>query len=51
MLPEHTAKLLHSLILTLLAAPEIDLKAAYDAKNDAPTAAAPKVFFKWFYVK
>ncbi len=28
----------------------IDIKAAYDAKNGAPTAAAPKVFFKWFYV-
>ena len=29
----------------------IDLKAAYDAKNSAPTVSAPKVFFKWFYVK
>lgn len=28
----------------------IDIKAAYDAKNGAPTAAVPKVFFKWFYV-
>lgn len=26
-------------------------KAAYDAKNGAPMTAAPKVFFKWFYVK
>ena len=32
-------------------APAIYLKAAYDAKNGAPTAAAQKVFFKWFYVK
>lgn len=28
----------------------IDLKAAYDAENGAPTTAAPKFFFKWFYV-
>ena len=28
----------------------IDIKAAYDAKYGAPSAAAPKVFFKWFYV-
>lgn len=28
----------------------IDIKTAYDAKNGAPTTAAPKVFFKWFYV-
>lgn len=39
------AKSLHSV------APAIDLKAVYDAKNGAPTAAAPKVFFKWFYAK
>ena len=29
----------------------IELKAAYDAKNSAPTVAAPKVFIKWFYLK
>lgn len=28
----------------------IDIKAAYDAKYGTPSAAAPKVFFKWFYV-
>lgn len=28
----------------------IALKTAYDAKYGAPNAAAPKVFFKWFYV-
>ena len=35
----------------LAAASEIyDLKADYDAKNGAPTAAAPKVFMKYFFV-
>ena len=28
----------------------IDIKAKYDAKNGAPSAGAPKVFFKYFYV-
>ena len=28
----------------------IDIKAAYDAKCGAPSAGAPKVFFKYFYV-
>ena len=28
----------------------IDIKAKYDAKNGAPTAGNPKVFFKYFYV-
>jgi len=27
-----------------------DIKADYDAKYGAPTAAKPKVFFKYFYV-
>lgn len=31
-------------------AAEIDIKAAYEAKNGAPTAAAPKVFMKYFFV-
>ena len=35
----------------LAAASEIyDLKTAYDEKNGAPTAAAPKVFMKYFFV-
>ena len=35
----------------LAAASEIyDLKAAYDEKNGAPTAATPKVFMKYFFV-
>lgn len=35
----------------LAAASEIyDLKTDYDAKNGAPTAAAPKVFMKYFFV-
>ena len=29
---------------------EIDIKAAYDEKNGAPSAAAPKVFMKYFFV-
>ena len=28
----------------------IDIKSAYDAKNGAPSAGSPKVFFKYFYV-
>lgn len=28
----------------------IDIKSAYDNKNGAPSAGAPKVFFKYFYV-
>ena len=28
----------------------IDIKTKYDAKNGAPSAGAPKVFFKYFYV-
>ncbi len=28
----------------------IDIKSAYDSKNGAPSAGAPKVFFKYFYV-
>ena len=28
----------------------IDIKAKYDAKNGAPSAGYPKVFFKYFYV-
>ena len=28
----------------------IDIKSAYDGKNGAPSAGAPKVFFKYFYV-
>ena len=31
-------------------AAEIDIKAAYETKNGAPTAAAPKVFMKYFFV-
>ena len=31
-------------------ATEIDIKAAYETKNGAPTAAAPKVFMKYFLV-
>ena len=31
-------------------ATEIDIKAAYESKNGAPTAAAPKVFMKYFFV-
>lgn len=27
-----------------------DIKAAYEAKNGAPTAGYPKVFFKYFYI-
>ena len=35
----------------LAAATEIyDLKAKYDEKNGVPTAAAPKVFMKYFFV-
>ena len=35
----------------LAAASEVyDLKVAYDEKNGAPTAAAPKVFMKYFFV-
>lgn len=48
-LPEHS-KVLHPLILTLLSATTIELKASYDAKNGAPTTAALKIFFKWFYI-
>ena len=29
---------------------DIDIKAKYDAKNGAPSAGAPKVFFKYFFV-
>lgn len=29
---------------------DIDIKAKYDAKYGAPSASAPKVFFKYFYV-
>ena len=32
------------------ASEEYDIKAAYDAKNGAPTAAAPKVFLRYFFV-
>ena len=28
----------------------IDIKAEYEAKNGAVTAAAPRVFFRYFYV-
>jgi len=28
----------------------IDIKSDYDAKYGAPTAACPKVFFRYFYV-
>ena len=31
-------------------ATEIDIKAAYETKNGAPTATAPKVFMKYFFV-
>ena len=31
-------------------AAEIDIKAAYETKNGVPTAAAPKVFMKYFFV-
>ena len=29
---------------------DIDIKAKYDAKYGAPSAGAPKVFFKYFFV-
>lgn len=32
------------------ASEEYDIKAAYDAKNGAPTAATPKVFLRYFFV-
>lgn len=32
------------------ASEEYDLKTAYDEKNGVPTAAAPKVFMKYFFV-
>ncbi len=34
----------------LAEAGDVNLKADYDAKYGAPTAAAPKVFVKWFFV-
>lgn len=49
MLPEHSKVTSFADPYTLVAT-TMDLKASYDAKNSASTAAAPKVFFKWLYI-